>query len=107
MLIKYENLILDPEKEFRKIKIYLEGMMKTKIDEEKFKQSIEENSFKNLRDLENKKGFAENAYDYSSKKKLKFFNLGPKNNWKKTLNPEISKKIEKEFRQEMLELGYL
>ena len=107
LLIKYENLVLDPEKEFRKIKIYLESIIKTKIDEEKFKQAIEDNSFKNLKDLEDKKGFAESAYDYSAKKKLKFFNLGPKNNWKKNLEPEISKKIEREFKQEMIELDYL
>ena len=31
----------------------------------------------------------------------------PKNDWKKKLEPEISKKIENEFRQEMIELGYL
>ena len=107
LLIKYENLILDPEKEFRKIKTYLEGMMKNKIDEEKFKQAINENSFERLKNLEKKKGFGESAYDYSSQKKLQFFNLGPKNDWKKKLEPEISKKIENEFRQEMIELGYL
>ena len=107
LLIKYENLILDPEKEFRKIKTYLEGMMKNKIDEEKFKQAINENSFERLKNLEKKKGFGESAYDYSAKKELSFFNLGPNNNWEKLLDSKITKKIEEEFSKEMLELGYL
>ena len=107
LLIKYENLILDPEKEFRKIKTYLEGMMKNKIDEEKFKQAINENSFERLKNLEKKKGFGESAYDYSAKKELSFFNLGPENNWEKLLDAKIAKKIEDEFNKEMLELGYL
>ncbi len=107
LLIKYENLILDPEKEFGKIKDYLERLMKLKIDKKKFLNAIKENSFDKLKELENKSGFAESAYNYSSKEKKKFFNLGPKNDWKKILDKEIVKKIEKEFQSEMKELGYL
>ena len=107
LLIKYENLIQDPEEEFGKIKLYLEGMMKSKIDEKKFKQAINENSFEKLKNLEKKKGFGESAYDYSAKKELSFFNLGPNNNWEKLLDSKITKKIEEEFSKEMLELGYL
>ena len=43
------KLIKEPEKEFGKIKLYLEGMMKSKIDEKKFKQAINENSFEKLK----------------------------------------------------------
>ena len=107
LLIKYENLIQNPEKEFGKIKLYLERMMKSKIDEKKFKQAIRENSFEKLKNLENKKGFGESAYDYSAKKELSFFNLGPENNWEKLLDAKIARKIEEEFNKEMLELGYL
>ena len=107
LLIKYENLIKQPEKEFGKIKLYLEGMMKSKIDEKKFKQAINENSFDRLKNLEKKKGFGESAYDYSTKKELSFFNLGPENKWEKLLDSKIAKKIEEEFSKEMLELGYL
>ena len=38
---------------------------------------------------------------------ISFFNLGPKNNWRNLLDEEISRKIEKEFEKEMLELNYL
>jgi len=37
----------------------------------------------------------------------KFFFLGPKNNWKDLIEPEIQKDIEISFKNEMIELGYL
>ena len=61
----------------------------------------------NLKNLEIREGFGESAYDYSAKKKLSFFNLGPENNWEKLLDVKIAKKIKEEFSREMLELGYL
>jgi hypothetical protein len=33
--------------------------------------------------------------------------MGPKNDWHNLLDEEISKKIEREFKKEMLELNYL
>ena len=41
------------------------------------------------------------------KKKSDFFNLGPKNNWQKLINENIKTQIEKNFNNEMKELGYL
>ena len=40
-------------------------------------------------------------------KRNKFFFLGPKNDWQKILDNQISKNIEEEFEKEMKELGYL
>ena len=40
-------------------------------------------------------------------KKIKFFNLGKKNNWKKLLDKTIVKNIEVTFKKEMIELDYL
>ena len=40
-------------------------------------------------------------------KKIPFFNLGPKNDWKKKLDTNIAEKLEKAFKSEMEELGYL
>ena len=107
LLIKYENLVNEPEIEFGKIRDYLEGLSKSKISEEKFSKAINENSFKKLKMLEKEKGFSENAYDFSKKKTKKFFYKGPENNWEKVLKKEIIKKIEKQFHYEMRELEYL
>ena len=56
--------------------------------------------------LEDKGLFKENARGLNTKK-VKFFNLGPKNNWKKYLNNDIIEKINSKFKNEMKELGYL
>ena len=43
----------------------------------------------------------------TEKIKQKFFNLGPNNKWQFLLNEKIQKKIENEFQEEMMEIGYL
>ena len=40
-------------------------------------------------------------------KKIKFFNLGKKNNWETLLDKKLIRKIESHFKNEMTELGYL
>ena len=75
---------------------------KTQIDNERLKNTIEETSFENLKNLEKKEGFLE-----KQNRKVNFFNQGRENNWKEILPKEISSEIEKKFSKEMLELGYL
>ncbi len=56
--------------------------------------------------MEEKGYFNENAYETVNNKK-KFFNLGPENDWKNSLNKKIIDEIESKFSTEMKELGYL
>ena len=81
--------------------------MNIKIDKDKIEKAINSTSFKNLSELETKYGFEESVIDKKTGKNKKFFNLGPKNDWKKLLDKEIVNEIEKEFKFEMEELGYL
>ena len=60
-----------------------------------------------LRHLENSKGFIESVPASKTNKKIKFFNLGQKNNWKKILDKKIAIKLENHFKDDMTELGYL
>ena len=60
-----------------------------------------------MKDLEVKQVFRESMTDNETGKKRPFFNLGPKNDWRKILSDENREKIEKAFKDEMLELGYL
>ena len=39
--------------------------------------------------------------------KIRFFDKGPKNNWKNQLDKKFSDEIEKRFNEELKELGYL
>ena len=106
LLVKYEDLILSPNTEFRNIANYISNIIGIKFSEEQIKNSIEESSFKNLRNIEDKNGFIESIEDPENKKK-KFFNLGPNNNWKKNLEKKFIDRIEKSFNDEMKELGYI
>ena len=107
LLIKYENLVSEPDKEFRKITKYLNDVMHIKIEEDKIDHAIKSNSFENLKKIENRDGFKEAIKDKSSGEVKRFFNLGPNNKWEKILDSEIKDEIEKKFNVEMKELGYL
>ena len=106
LLIKYEDLQENPEQEFKKIVNYLERLTNKKFDEKKINKAIETTSFKYMQNLENGGYFSENARGLSENK-VRFFNLGPKNDWKKLLNNEIIEVINLKFFKEMKELGYL
>ena len=106
LLIKYEDLINRPEKTFNKISKFLEIIINIKITNEKINEAIIKSSFKNLKKSEEKFGFTEAPISDLNETK-KFFNLGPKNNWKDLLPNQIRLEIEKKFRKEMIELGYL
>tara|TARA_X000000950_G_C13784570_1_gene606614 strand:- start:252 stop:1130 length:879 start_codon:yes stop_codon:yes gene_type:complete len=106
-LIKYENLIDDPKKEVKKIIDYLNNFIKIKISEDNLSKIISNSSFKNLKNLEARGLFDENAKNKKTGEIKNFFNLGKKNNWKKILNKNILNKLEKNFHNEMKELGYM
>ena len=106
LLIKYEDLIDNPQKAFFELKDYLEKILKIKIKDYDVEKSIKSNSFLKLKNAEQKKGFKESPVNKFNDKK-DFFNLGPNNKWQKLLPEEIKKKIENKFFQEMRELNYL
>ena len=106
LLIKYEDLQKDPQKEFLKITDYLEKITNTKFDNRKIQKAIETTSFTYMQKLENEGFFNENAKSRGDEK-VKFFNMGPKTNWQQYLSDEIVEKINTKFKDEMIELGYL
>ena len=59
-------------------------------------------SFKKLKQMEEIEGFEEAPND-----KTKFFNLGPKNDWKNNVNKKLIERIESNFSDEMKELKYI
>ena len=109
LLIKYEDLINDRESSFKKILKFVNKLQNKKlmIDEIKFKNVIETTQFEKMKKLEEQKGFFEAKTNLKTGKKITFFNLGPRNDWKVLLQTEIIKKIEIAFKKEMTELGYL
>jgi hypothetical protein len=109
LLIKYEDLINKRELTFLNILNFVHKITKSKLalDKEKFDNTIKTTSFENMQKLEKEKGFSEAGINVRTGEKVPFFNLGPKNDWRKSLDPPIIQKIEKAFKKEMEELGYL
>jgi hypothetical protein len=70
-------------------------------------QIIKDTGFENLKSLEKKGHFLETAVNTKTKNKATFFNLGPKNDYRKLLDKEIQFKIEKKFKNTMKKLNYL
>ena len=105
--IKYEDLITDAEKCLIKIINFLQKFTEIKIDKKKISKTVESCNFENLRKMEKNEGFFEAAYSEKLNKKVDFFNLGRKNNWKNLLNQKMDKKIREKFHEEMMELNYI
>ena len=107
LLIRYEDLIKDPQTKFKELASYLSKLLEIKIHNEDINYAIAQSSFKNLKKSEEIFGFDEAPPDEMINKRKKFFNLGPDNQWQRYLSKKIQKKIENEFKNEMRELNYL
>tara|TARA_B110000858_G_scaffold77755_1_gene90161 strand:+ start:81 stop:917 length:837 start_codon:yes stop_codon:yes gene_type:complete len=108
LLIKYEDLVDNTEEIFLKILTFINKLSTTDIivDEKKFSNAVKSCDFELLKKKEAKEGFIESVIDKDSKKRINFFNLGKKNNYK-SLDLNIRKELESSFQKEMKELGYL
>ena len=63
--------------------------------------------FDKMQKLEASESFDESKINFKTGEKIKFFNLGIKNDWKKILDPEIKKSLEKELQNELKALKYI
>ena len=108
LFIKYEDLIKNKKRVLIKVfKFFGDLGAKIDLDIIKLNKIIKTTEFQKMKDLEVKQVFRESMTDNETGKKRPFFNLGPKNDWRKILSDENREKIEKAFKNEMLELGYL
>ena len=101
LIVKYEDLLENPQKEFFKIAKFMEKLMDCKFEEEKINNAIKSTSFQTLQKLEEKGLFTEQGQG------ARFFNSGPNADWKSQLDKNIIDEINLKFKNEMVELGYL
>ena len=99
-LMKYEDLVENPKKNFIKMLEYINSIISINIDQNRISKAVAETTFQKLQNLEDKEGFIEVG-------KGKFFRKGKVGEWKEKLDPKLTKKIEDHFRKEMMELDYL
>jgi len=109
MLIKYEDLQNNNEKIFVDLIKFINNLLNNNqgIDYQKFKKALETTNFNFLKKKENEKGFLEAMFSEGRDKKIPFFNLGFKNNWKDLLDKKTIEKIESKFQKEMKQIEYL
>ena len=97
LLIKYEDLLMDPDNEFAKIVKFLSSILNIEFNKNIITEAIKKSSFDNPKKLEKSGLFGESVADPKSGDKIDFFYLGPKNDWKKLLDNKISREIEQKF----------
>ena len=107
-IIKYENLLNETFVTFKEVVKFINSIVfqNKKIDTQKLKNSVSSTFFDKLKNNEVKDGFSEAVTSKKTNKKIPFFYLGPKNDWKKILDKSFQKKIVLEFENECNELNY-
>ena len=108
-IIRYEDLL---EKTYIVTKEVIKFINKVaKINEnlnnDKLKNSVNSTLFETLQKKEKKEGFSEAILSKKTNKMIPFFNLGPKNDWRKLLDKNLQLKIISTFEQEIHELKYI
>ena len=106
-IVKYEDLIKNTKDIFISILDFLSKFMHLRIDQDKIFNAIDSTKFENLSKMEDKGIFKESVLSSKTNKKIKFFNLGKKNDWRLSLDRKMIKGIETNFKPEMQELKYL
>ena len=106
LLIKYEDLISKPERTLMLMLEFVHKLTKTKfiLDKIKFKKVLETTSFEYMKNLEKKTFFSEAVKDSKGEYRT-FFKYGKKNIG--DLSIDMRTKLEKNFRAELKELGYI
>ena len=104
IVIRYEDLIDNPESSFLKILQYLNKIIPINVDKKLITQTIKLVNFNKLKLLESENGFIENK---SPKKNHKFFKEGKKKQWMVNLPINLQDKIKKMFEKEMFENKYI
>ena len=108
LTIKYEDFQKEVLKTFEKVINFILHITKSKnsFNLDKAKKSIESCDFEKLSKLENEKGFDEAVMNQANNKKIKFFNLGIKNNFQNLLKKELICKANVSFRDQLKKYKY-
>ena len=107
--IKYEDLLNETFTISKEIINFINDLTdnKEKINIAKLKNTIKSTSFSKLKNNEIKYGFSEAVNSQKNKQnKIKFFKLGPENNWRKILDKNLKEKLNKVFEKDLDELSY-
>ena len=108
--IKYEDLQNQTYYVFKEIIKFINQIvnLKEKVNTDKIKTVLKTTTFEKLKQNEINHGFSESVTSRDDKdKKIPFFNLGPKNDWRKIINDDLKAKLENIFENDLKDLSYL
>lgn len=108
LFVKYEDLVNKKKTTLIKIFKFINkiGMKNLNLDMIKLNKVIKSTEFDKMQFLEKKYDFREGVIDPKTKKRKTFFTFGTKNNWRIDLDEKNREKIEKNFKEEIIELNY-
>ena len=108
LVIKYEDLLNETYNTFRKVIEFINKISNSSkiFNKSKGKNSIKNTSFEKLQRMENDHGFAEAINKKETNKKIKFFNLGQKNNYKNLLSQDLIIKMNEFYKEELIKFNY-
>ena len=108
LVIKYEDLLKETYNTFRKVIEFINKISNSSkiFNKSKGKNSIKNTSFEKLQRMENDHGFAEAMNKKGTNKKIKFFNLGQKNNYKNLLSQDLIIKMNEFYKEELIKFNY-
>tara|TARA_B100001105_G_scaffold44115_1_gene32422 strand:+ start:738 stop:1586 length:849 start_codon:yes stop_codon:yes gene_type:complete len=108
LVIKYEDLLNETYNTFRKVIEFINKISNSSkiFNKSKGKNSIKNTSFEKLQRMENDYGFAEAMNKKGTNKKIKFFNLGQKNNYKNLLSQDLIIKMNEFYKEELIKFNY-
>ena len=107
--IKYEDLQNQTYYVFKEVIKFINEVTnnKEKLNKDKIKIVLKTTSFEKLKKNEIDHGFSEAVTSKEDrKKKIPFFNLGPKNDWREIINDDLKVKLESIFEKDLKELSY-
>jgi hypothetical protein len=108
LVIKYEDLLKETYNTLRKVIEFINKISNSSkiFNKSKGKNSIKNTSFEKLQRMENDHGFAEAMNKKGTNKKIKFFNLGQKNNYKNLLSQDLIIKMNEFYKEELIKFNY-
>ena len=108
LTIRYEDLQLETFVTFKKVISFISKLTnkKNSFKREKAKKTISSCEFNKLKKLENEVGFNEAISSKLTGEKIKFFNLGKDNDYKKLLGKDLIEKMNSLFKEQIKKYEY-
>ena len=107
-LIRYEDLNVNTLDVLKEIIEFIQNTIQEKKEFNflKAQNAVKSTNFENMKNMEKKSGFLESILSKNDTKKIPFFHLGPKNDWKSIFDKSYQNKLSSIFENNLKELNY-